>query len=258
MVRGAVANERRVQCAHHLAGVLVVGTNDDPVGVHEIIDRSPFLEELRVRYHGEFDVDAARFETLGYRGAHQVRRADRYGRLVHHDGRRVQCVADLPSHFQDVAKVGRAVFAGWCADGNEEHLGLLHRFAQRSREMQTPGAMVLRDDLFETRLVNRQNALLEIIDLGLVDIDAVDRVAHFRDAGTGNQTDVAASDDGDVHSRILDLDIDAGVPRRDPCGGRWRYCLLGSSQSGPATALAAPSPAGTVQPDQTVCCSLYP
>ena len=43
-----VAHERRVELAHQRARALVVGADDDAVGLHEVLDRGAFLQELRV------------------------------------------------------------------------------------------------------------------------------------------------------------------------------------------------------------------
>ena len=37
----------------------VVGADDDAVGPHEVLDRRAFLQELRVRDHGEVDAALA-------------------------------------------------------------------------------------------------------------------------------------------------------------------------------------------------------
>jgi hypothetical protein len=44
----AIALERGIQCAQQLGGLFVVGAHNDPVGLHEIIHRRAFLEELGI------------------------------------------------------------------------------------------------------------------------------------------------------------------------------------------------------------------
>ena len=60
----------------------IVGADDDPVGLHEVLDRRAFLQEFGVRDHVE--LDAAR-RALGEcsrdRRAHLVGRAHRHGGL---------------------------------------------------------------------------------------------------------------------------------------------------------------------------------
>ena len=187
--------------------------------MHEVVDRCTFLEKFRVGDDRKFDVDATRLKPLGDRCANKVCRAHRDGRFVYHDRRGSQHVANLLGDLQYIAQIGGAILAWRSSYRDEKHFGLLDRLGKRRGEEQATGLMVLGDDLFEARLIDRQNALLQVIDLGLVDVDAVNPVAHLRDTGSGNQSDVAASNDGDIHSRILDSYIDTGVPRRDPF--RW-------------------------------------
>ena len=61
--------------------------------------------------------------------------------------------------------------------------------AEVGREVQ-PVAVAL-DQLREPRLPDRDPALLEALDLGLVDVDAPDVVAELGEAGGGDQADVA-------------------------------------------------------------------
>ena len=48
--------ERRVEVLEHLGGALVDPAEHDAVGVHEVLDRLPLGEELRV--HADAEVDA--------------------------------------------------------------------------------------------------------------------------------------------------------------------------------------------------------
>src|ERR1035438_6379989 len=50
-----------------------------------------------------------------------------------------------------------------------------------------------------TTLVDRDAAAVEERDLGRVDVEADDVVAHVGQAGAGDEPDVAGSDDGDFH-----------------------------------------------------------
>src|SRR5690606_12945632 len=92
--------------------------------------------------------------------------------------------------------------------------------------------VVFADDGFQPRLVDRQDALLEVGDLLLVDIDAVDRIAHLRDAGPCHEADVATPYDRDVHYRFLVLDV-VQPCRSPPRQYGWQPGLLGSDQERP-------------------------
>ena len=89
-----------------------------------------------------------------------------------------------------VAGVGRRR-----ADGHEQQPGVLERVGDVGREVQA--IAVALDELGEARLPDRDPALLEALDLGLVDVDAPDVVAQLGEAGGGDQADVAGPDDPD-------------------------------------------------------------
>jgi hypothetical protein len=52
------------------------------------------------------------------------------------------------------------------------------------------------------RLVDGDLSGAQALDLGGVDVDAGDVVAHFSKTGAGDQADVAGADDGQVHGEI--------------------------------------------------------
>src|SRR5690606_39857721 len=92
----AVADKGCIERAHHLSRMLVVGTDDDTVGVHEVVDCSAFLEEFGIRHHRKLDLYTARFKPLADGLAHQIGGAHRHSGLVHDDRRSPQGVANLP------------------------------------------------------------------------------------------------------------------------------------------------------------------
>ena len=89
-----------------------------------------------------------------------------------------------------VARVG-----GRRADGDEQQPRVLQRVRQIGGEVQ-PVAMLL-DELGQPRLPDRHHALLEALDLGRVDVDAVDVVAEFGEPRRGDQADVSRADHAD-------------------------------------------------------------
>ena len=89
-----------------------------------------------------------------------------------------------------IARVGRRR-----ADGDEEQPRVLERVVQIRGEVQA--VAVLLDELRETRLPDRHDALLEAVDLGRVDVDAIDVIAEFGEARRGNQADVSRADHAD-------------------------------------------------------------
>ena len=61
------------------------------------------------------------------------------------------------------------------------------------------------DQLGQARLVDRDLALLQALDLRLVDVDADDVVAALGEAGAGDQADVSGADDGDFHGSLAEV-----------------------------------------------------
>ncbi len=67
------------------------------------------------------------------------------------------------------------------------------------REAQAPVAETLRDQLIESRLMHRQEAGVESLDAGGIDVETGDLMSDVGQAGGGHEADVAGSDDGKVH-----------------------------------------------------------
>ena len=65
--------------------------------------------------------------------------------------------------------------------------------------MQASVAYVAAHELVESRLIDRNDALLQSLYLGAVDVDAGDIRAHFGEAGSRNEPYISGSNDGDLH-----------------------------------------------------------
>src|SRR3546814_12762597 len=63
--------------------------------------------------------------------------------------------------------------------------------------------MVGLDHRFQARLVDRDDAVVKAVHLGLVDVHAHHPVADFGQAGSGDESDVAGSADRNAHSVLL-------------------------------------------------------
>src|SRR5207253_4872745 len=103
----------------------------------------------------------------------------------------------------DEGQVGGAVGVGRSTDRDEDREGALDARFQVGREGEPSRAFVLRDDLFEPRLVDRNVTRLEGRDLRFVLVDADDRHPEVREARPGHEADVAGADDADVHATGL-------------------------------------------------------
>jgi hypothetical protein len=196
--KGVVAHEGLVEPVHDVPRALLVAADDDAVGLHEVVDRRAFFQELGVAD------DRDRLVGFGGRGGlHLGRGADRHGGLVHDDLGAVGGLADLGGHRQHVLQVRAAVLAGGRAHRDEHDLAGLHGLGRVGGEGEALLLHVVLDHLLQARLVDRDLAALEGLDLGFVVVDADDVVAAFGEAGSGDQTDVAGADDSDAHGEIL-------------------------------------------------------
>ena len=77
------------------------------------------------------------------------------------------------------------------ADRDEHRLGVGDRGGEIGREGQALLAHVAGDEILQARLVDRHDAPAQRRDLALVEIDADGRVAEVREAGAGDEPDVA-------------------------------------------------------------------
>ena len=207
----AVADEGLVELAHPAAGALVGDADHDAVGFVEVVDRGAFFEELGVRGHVEG------FVGFGFDGfADFFVGADRDGGLDHDDlaaafvqlaagvaGRVLDRLADVARRGEDVLEVGVAHLIAGRAHADEDHLGVGVGLGLVGGEVQAAGLVVALDQLVEARLVDRADAVLELLDLLGVHVEAGHLVADVRKAGAGDESDVAGADHGDTHRSLF-------------------------------------------------------
>src|SRR5439155_23324406 len=108
---------------------------------------------------------------------------------------------DLARDRHDGAEVGRSVVARRRAHRDEEHGALLDGVGEIGREREPALGNVAADQLLEPRLVDRDNALGERLDLRVDVVDADDVVAALREARTGDEPDVAGAHYAELHER---------------------------------------------------------
>ena len=118
----ASAEQRRIQRSKRLRHRRPTHADDDPIGIHEVVDRRPFLQELGVAR----DIAIAAGELLKPRvgrrvGSHRNGAFQDDDRVRRQVGR--QAVDDLP----DERQVGAAIGGGRRAHGDEDQL----RFGDR-------------------------------------------------------------------------------------------------------------------------------
>ena len=126
-------------------------------------------------------------------------RADRDRALVDDDRVAGERAADLLGGGEHVGEVGLARLARRRPDGDEHHLGAPDRVRAGGGEGEPALLHVAADELLEARLVDRDLARAERLDLPLVHVDAADLVPGLGEAGAGDEPDVTRADDRDLH-----------------------------------------------------------
>ena len=174
----------------------VLGTDDDAVGLREVLDGPAFGEELRV--HPDAEVSAGDLARRGLEHRdHDVARGPRHHRaLDDHDGERGGRVEQLPDQapgLADLAEVDPAL-ARRRADREHDHVGA----ADRLGEVGGGGQAVPRgpgQERIETGLMERGPAVVDVGDATGVQVDADDLDPSFGQAGTGDEADIPGPDD---------------------------------------------------------------
>jgi len=197
-----VSIEGLVEGAQELRGAGIVGADDDPVRLHEVVDRRAFLQEFRVRNNVEVDRHAPRGQPFGNRLPHLVRSPDRHRRLVYDDPVLGHVRRDGARDGEHVLQVGRTVLVRRRADRDELEQAMLDAALDIGRKLQAAGLHVALDVVVEPRLVDRHFAVVQALDLVLVDVHAHDVVARLRHAGAGDQADVARAENRQSHSEL--------------------------------------------------------
>ena len=193
--------KRTVDFSHNFATALGVATDHDPVGPPEIFNGGAFAQEFRVRGHVDLRIGARFADDL----FHFAVGADGNGRFGDDNGIAGQERGDCLGGRENVAQIRMAVAApAGCPNRDEHRFSPRHGGLQVGLERQPSGLDVGGDHLVETRFEDRNLAPLQPVDLGLVGVHADDIVAEFREAGTRDQSDIAASDHDDTH-RISSL-----------------------------------------------------
>ncbi len=143
-------------------------------------------------------------------------------------------LGDLLARREHGADVGRAVRIGRCAHGEEVGVGRVVRRCDLRVEVQAARALVALDQIAQSRLVDRDDAVAQLPHAVWIDVDAEHVVAELGQAGAGDEADVADPEGDETHGAYLvfrgekaimsgpggDLGCGAGSPIR----ARFREC----------------------------------
>ncbi len=183
--------DRGVQLGDALGGSSVGAADHHTIRVQEVVDRGPLAQEFGVR-HDEHVV------TLQH-PLDSERGSDGHGRLVDHDGARLQHRCDLGGGGLDVAQIRAAVVALRRRHAQEHDVGTVGGgFGAEDELEHARGAGVVHDRL-EALLDDGDVPVVEQIDLALVDVSAHDVMAEVSETGARRQADVAGSDDTEAN-----------------------------------------------------------
>ena len=184
-----------VEAPHQLARALIVGADEHPVGVHEVLDRGALAQELGIGADGEVAVGTDRAQTPLDLAA----RSDRNCRLRHDHREVVEVRGEIFHRAVDVGEIRVAVAAAHGRADREQHdVGALHRAREVVGEQEALGLHVAGEQIVEARLVDRRVAGLELGQPVRVLVDARHRPAELGEAGGGDEPDVAGTDHADV------------------------------------------------------------
>ena len=102
-----IKTKRPIDLCYNLLGVLIFGSDNDAIGMLEIVDRRALAQKLRIGDHHKVGIRS----RLSDNALYLVTGAHRYRRLGNNDGESVERGGDFPGRVVDVGKVRMAVTA---------------------------------------------------------------------------------------------------------------------------------------------------
>ena len=186
-----VALEGPVQAAHHPHGPLVICSHHNPVRLHEIIHRRPFLEELRIGHHAIGRGQAPGLEFFPNGGPHLVGGPHGHGGLIHDDLVIGHVLADIAGGSQHVLQIGGAVFVGRRTHGNELHGAVSHGLGHVGGKTQAACSHIAFHHIQQAGFKNGDTPFVQNADFVGIHIQAEHLIAHFRQTGTAHQAHIA-------------------------------------------------------------------
>ena len=119
------------------------------------------------------------------------------------DPRAVHVLADGACGGEDVLQIGRTVLVGRRSHCDELDGAVQGGAAGVGSERQSARGSIGSYEFPEAGFVDRDFARFEHCNLAWIDVQAEDFIADICEAGSGDETDVARADDGDLHAGLL-------------------------------------------------------
>src|SRR5580765_186327 len=127
---------------------------------------------------------------------HTAGGTDRHCRLVNDDLEAAHVFADVVRGSEYILQIGRTIFIGRGTDRDELNVTMGHAGGNVGRKCQPTSNAIARDYVFQTRLMDRNTAAVENIDLVSIDIETKHVVTQLRQTSASNQTDITGADNG--------------------------------------------------------------
>ncbi len=212
--RRRIDEQRPIDLIHHFARAVIVGADDNAVGALEVGDGGAFAQELGIGGDG----DVGLVVRLADNALDVVARSDGHRRLRYDHGEAFHGPSDLARRFVHVGEIRVAVAATrWCADCNEDGIGRRYGLGKLGREAELATPHVLGNKLGETRLIDRDAAFVEGLDLARVLVDAGHVVPEVGKAGSRYEPDIPRTDHHDIHEPHPIVELRSAIP---PCRSR--------------------------------------
>src|SRR5581483_5971105 len=188
--------ERSIDFGHHLFGAVIIGSDDNPIRMLEVVNGRALAQKFGVRHD---DAVAIRVPFPDY-PLDFVASADGNSRFGNDHGEAVHCGSDFARGVVDVGKVGMAVAAArGCADGNKDGVCSANWFIQVGCKRKSAFTDVAADQILQAGFENRNFAVFEGLDFCRILVDTGYLVTKVGDAGSGHEADIARPDHGDMH-----------------------------------------------------------
>ena len=147
--------QTRVKDGHLFRTRFVAHTNNNAVGMHQVLNGRTLFEKLGIGHHRHRDVETATFELSVDQFAHLVAGSHRHGALVNHNHGSCDVCTDIPGRRVHIRHIGRPVFRLWRAHGNHLIVTVFGGGSDVCGELETTRRDGAHHDVVESGFVNR-------------------------------------------------------------------------------------------------------
>ena len=189
-----------VALAHTGFYVVRIRTNDDSRALGKVFNGCTLFQKLRVGTDIDRQRQVTRSQLIQNFSLDLIRGPHRYRGLINNDFVFVHMLTNGFGHRENVFQICRTVFVRRSADSNNLNFGEFNGFARIGREVEATRCVILNNHRLQTRLIDGDNALLQVIDFYFINIDACHMVPNICQAGTGDQTYIPRAENSNFQS----------------------------------------------------------